>query len=144
MDLEWALQLELVGRMALALVIGFIIGLERKASGHPAGERTHALVSLGSATFTIVSIYAFPVGDPGRVAAQIVTGLGFLGAGIIFRGRESFEVHGLTTAAGIWAVGAIGMTIGAGLYLIGICSATLLLLVLISERFINRWQKKRK
>ena len=128
--------LELIGRLLLAVFLGFLIGLERELAGQPAGERTHALASLGAATFALISVTAFPGSDPARVAAGVVTGLGFLGAGMILKERGK-EVHGLTTAAGIWAVGGIGLAIGAGLYLLGVTSAVLVGLLLALERLLR-------
>lgn len=109
-------QLDIVGRLVLASILGAAIGLEREIHDHPAGMRTHLLVALGSAGFTILSIEAFaaPGADPARIAAQIVTGIGFLGAGAII--RQGLSVKGLTTAAGLWVVAAIGMAAGAGYY----------------------------
>lgn len=124
---EW----EVVGRLVLAAFLGMVIGLERELRGQAAGERTHALASLGSAAFGLISLQAFPAGDQARVAAGVVTGLGFLGAGMILKTEE--HVHGLTTAAGIWAVGAIGLAIGAGLYLLGLVTASLVGLILLLE-----------
>jgi putative Mg2+ transporter-C (MgtC) family protein len=134
--MDLLLELELVGRLILAAFLGFVIGLERELAGQPAGERTHALASLGAATFAVISALAFPGGDTARVAAGVVTGLGFLGAGMILK-EERQEIHGLTTAAGIWAVGAIGLAIGAGMYLLGIASAVLVGLILASERVLR-------
>ena len=107
------LQLELAVRLLVAAVLGALIGFEREYHAHPAGMRTHLLVSVGSATFTVLSIEAFkaPGSDPGRIAAQIVTGIGFLGAGAIL--KEGRTVKGLTTAASLWAVAGIGMAAGA-------------------------------
>jgi putative Mg2+ transporter-C (MgtC) family protein len=111
-------------RLAVACALGAAIGLEREIRDREAGIRTHLLVSLGSALFTIVSAYGFHAflanggsvvrADPARVAAQIVTGIGFLGAGAII--REGLSVRGLTTAATLWVVAAIGMACGAGYY----------------------------
>lgn len=129
-------ELELVGRLILATLLGFLIGLERELAGQPAGERTHALASLGAATFALISVSAFPGSDPARVAAGVVTGLGFLGAGMILKGGEE-RIHGLTTAAGIWAVGGIGLAVGAGLYLLGVSSAILVGLLLALERLLK-------
>jgi putative Mg2+ transporter-C (MgtC) family protein len=134
--MDLMLELELVGRLILAAFLGFVIGLERELTGQPAGERTHALASLGAATFAVISTLAFPGGDTARVAAGVVTGLGFLGAGMILK-EEGQEIHGLTTAAGIWAVGAIGLAIGAGMYPLGIASALLVGLILASERVLR-------
>jgi putative Mg2+ transporter-C (MgtC) family protein len=134
--MEVVLEWEMVGRVILATVIGYLIGLERELTGQPAGERTHALVALGAAVFALISGVAFPGGDTARVAAGVVTGLGFLGAGMILK-KEGEEIQGLTTAAGIWAVGAIGLAIGAGMYVLGIPSAVLVGLILVSERALN-------
>lgn len=125
-------DLELVGRLVLAAVLGFLIGLERELRGQAAGERTHALVALGAAAFALISARAFPGGDTARVAAGVVTGIGFLGAGMILK-REGEEIAGLTTAAGIWAVGSIGLAIGAGLYLLGTVTAGLVAVILAAE-----------
>jgi putative Mg2+ transporter-C (MgtC) family protein len=110
------LDLELMLRVVLAFVLGGVIGYEREVVQRPAGLRTHMLVAAGSAAFTVVSIFGFvgegTVRDPARVAAQIVTGVGFLGAGTIW--RTSSTVRGLTTAASIWLVAAVGMLAGGG------------------------------
>jgi putative Mg2+ transporter-C (MgtC) family protein len=129
-------ELELVGRLLLAVVLGFLIGLERELAGQPAGERTHALASLGAAVFALVSLLGFSGSDPARVAAGVVSGLGFLGAGMILKEKEQ-EVQGLTTAAGIWAVGGIGLAIGTGLYLLGLAAAVLVGLLLALERLLR-------
>lgn len=111
-------DLELMGRVLLSFVLGAIIGFERERTGRPAGLRTHILVCAGSVCFTIAGVYGFESSavnrDPARVAAQVVAGVGFLGAGTIFRTPST--VRGLTTAASIWVVAAIGMLIGAGMY----------------------------
>jgi putative Mg2+ transporter-C (MgtC) family protein len=148
MDFTHIPEFELIVRLVLAAFLGYMIGLERQITGHPAGDRTFALTSLGAAMFTIISLKAFPVGDS-RVAAGVVTGLGFLGAGMIIR-TQGREIKGLTTAAGIWAVGAIGLAIGSGMYIMGVGSTILVLFLLSSERLlhidqhINDWRKKRK
>jgi putative Mg2+ transporter-C (MgtC) family protein len=135
-DMDWGqLSLgELTLRLASATFLGGLIGLEREQRERAAGLRTHALVSVGSALFTIVSIYGFPVLsgdeaalDPSRVAAQIVSGIGFLGAGIIiFRDNT---VRGLTTAATVWAVAGVGMASGGGLYAAAILGTGFMLLI---------------
>jgi putative Mg2+ transporter-C (MgtC) family protein len=138
-------------RLLIAAGLGGAIGLERELRDHEAGFRTHLLVSLGACVFTLVSAYAWtdwtfstPQGvvfDPTRIAAQIVTGIGFLGAGaIIVRG---ISVRGLTTAATLWVVAAIGMAAGTGYYVVGIGAAVLVLvslgpLKLISTRVLAR------
>jgi len=111
-------------RLLVAAALGGVIGLERELDEKAAGLRTHMLVSVGSALFTMVGAYGFHDfltsgdavvrADPGRIAAQIVTGIGFLGAGVIF--RQGFTVRGLTTAASLWLVAAIGMAAGAGFW----------------------------
>src|SRR5262245_178275 len=100
-------------RLLVAAALGALVGLEREIRDPPAGMRTHLLVCLGSAGFTVLSIAAFPApgSDPARVAAQIVTGVGFLGAGAIL--KEGATIRGLTTAASLWAVAAVGMAAGA-------------------------------
>lgn len=138
-----AMDLEPVGRLVLATLIGFAIGLEREAAGQPAGERTHALVALGSATFTLLSLTAFRGADTARVAAGVVSGLGFLGAGMILKDADA-RVRGLTTAAGIWVVGAIGVAIGSGMYLYGLVCAALAALVLFSERVLRLGERLRR
>ena len=114
-------------RLLVAALCGVLIGFERKTRMKEAGLRTHAIVSLGSALFTIISIYGFSANhDASRVAAQIVTGIGFLGAGMIIFRRNT--LHGLTTAAGIWATAGIGMAMGAGLYEVGLFATVIILL----------------
>ena len=106
-------------RVLIAGLIGVLIGIERERGHKPAGARTYGGVAIGAATFTVVGILAFGEGDPAsRVAAQIITGIGFLGAGTILHMRG--RVVGLTTAAGLWVVAAIGMAIGSGMYILGI------------------------
>jgi putative Mg2+ transporter-C (MgtC) family protein len=142
MAFDLATELDLVGRLLLAAVLGAAVGIEREIHDHPAGIRTHLLVSLGSGLFTVLSIVGFPSADgsatdPSRVAAQIVTGIGFLGAGAILKYGPT--VRGLTTAASLWATAGIGMAAGAGLPVLGL-TATVIVLVslwplrLLSER----------
>ncbi len=124
------LQLDLSLRLIIAVMLSAVVGYDRERHDHPAGLRTHILVGLGSALFTVLSLYAFGNGDHGRVAAQIVTGIGFLGAGAIIQGRSGRSIHGMTTAAGIWAVAAIGMACGTGSYLVAAVAALLTWFVL--------------
>ena len=121
MDVDALVALEMVWRMVLAAVCGIVIGYERMNHFKAAGVKTHMIVGLSAAIMTIVSIAGFPNSpDEGsaRVAAQIISGMGFLGAGIIFRRHNS--VQGLTTAAGVWGTAGIGMAVGCGLYAVGI------------------------
>jgi putative Mg2+ transporter-C (MgtC) family protein len=116
----------IIARLLLSAILGGLVGLEREIHGRPAGFRTHLLVSLGSCLFTVVSIYfhelwggssgsGIVAADPGRIAAQVVTGIGFLGAGAII--REKASIRGLTTAACLWVVSAVGIACGVGMYL---------------------------
>lgn len=106
---------EIVIRLAASAVVASIMGWEREKMHKPAGLRTNMLVGVASTLITLVSIDAIPQSDPGRIAAGIVTGIGFLGAGTIFKAKD--HVNGLTTAATIWAVSGLGIAIGAGYYL---------------------------
>ena len=140
--LGFNLELELAGRLAPGLILGAAIGFERELHRQPAGFRTHSLVALGSALFTIISAYGFagPSVTPTRFAAQIVSGIGFIGAGTILQHRGN--IRGLTTAASLWSVAAIGMAAGAGLLALALIG-TLLILVVLSlldnvEAFIRR------
>ncbi|TAN32165.1 MgtC/SapB family protein [Patescibacteria group bacterium] len=123
-------QIYLVGQVVLALVLGAALGWQRGHSGKWAGLRTYALVTAGSALFTILSVNSFGA-DIARVAAQIVTGIGFLGAGTIL--HKETRVEGLTTAAGLWMTAAIGMAVGVGFYILSIASSVLIFLVLMFD-----------
>ncbi|MDH4335216.1 MAG: MgtC/SapB family protein [Chloroflexota bacterium] len=142
-DLSFDTELQLAGRLAAGLVLGAVIGLERELHRQPAGFRTHALVALGAALFTIVSAYGFAGDgvDPTRIAAQIVSGIGFIGAGTILQHRGN--IRGLTTAASLWSVAAIGMAAGAGLLVMAMIGTVLILVVLaLLDRvaaFMSRW-----
>lgn len=144
------LQLQFVFRIFLAGICGMIIGLERKNRSKEAGIRTHFVVACGAALMMVVSKYAFfdviSKGiyegvevrlDPSRIASTIASGIGFLGAGMIFVHRNT--ITGLTTAAGIWATSGVGMAIGAGLYSIGICATVLILFAQIILHKNFRW-----
>lgn len=118
---EW---LEIILRFLLAAALGAAIGYERERHAKAAGLRTHTLISSGAALFTLASIYGFNGGaDPSRVAAGVVAGIGFIGAGVIFRGMRGEGVAGITTAASVWVTAAIGLAAGAGLYLISAIAA---------------------
>lgn len=133
-------------RLLLALLFGSIVGLEREQKERGAGMRTVALVTLGSALFTIVSAYGFLdlLGqfhitlDPTRIASYIVAGIGFLGAGTIFMSRESEKVKGLTTAASIWVMAAVGIACGAGLLLEAATTTVLAMIVLVFLSYVER------
>ena len=133
MDASTGDQLAIVGRLALGGLLGAFMGLERELRGHPAGIRTMSMVTLGACLFTDVS-QLMGAGD--RIAAQIVTGIGFLGAGVIF--REGTGIKGITTAATVWAAAAIGMAIGRQLYVAGILGAVIIFALLWSRPLTHR------
>jgi putative Mg2+ transporter-C (MgtC) family protein len=135
-------DLELLGRLLLAAVLGGAIGAERELNDQPAGLRTHMLLTIGACLFTLISAYGFDGGtDPSRIAAQIVTGIGFLGGGAIV--RYGLTVKGVTTAASIWATASVGVAIGAGSYVLGIGGAVLVVGTLFGLRRVDevlgRW-----
>ncbi|MGE5309236.1 MAG: MgtC/SapB family protein [Deltaproteobacteria bacterium] len=133
-------------RLFLSVALGGLVGLEREVHGRAAGLRTHMMVSLGSCLIMLTSMYVFdiykqsaPV-DPSRIAAGVITGIGFLGAGTILRGGNSAEgVRGLTTASSLWVVAAIGLAVGTGFYAAAIFTTVLALVVLL---FLGRFEKK--
>lgn len=135
--MTFAFEMELLGRIIIAGICGAIIGYERKNRKKEAGIRTHIIVSLASALMMIVSKYCFTdlenwaIGDrgadPSRIASQVISGVSFLGAGMIFVNKKA--ITGLTTAAGIWATSGVGLAIGSGLYFIGITTAILIVVI---------------
>lgn len=138
-------------KLLLSMLLGAIIGIERRRKGQIAGLRTFALISMGATLAMLISIYIPQVylglknGDPGRIAAQVVSGVGFLGAGAIIQMKGS--VRGLTTAAGIWMTACIGLAVGAGMYLISIIATLLIIFILVNiERLEQRhnflWESK--
>lgn len=139
-------QLVYVFRMLMAGICGAVIGLERKNRSKEAGIRTHCVVAVGSALMMIISKYGFDdiggSGDGSRIAAQVVSGIGFLGAGMIFVHKNM--ITGLTTAAGIWATSGVGMAIGAGQYIVGIASAIIIIIAQIVLHLNFRWIKTPK
>ncbi len=136
-------NIELIARLLLATALGAIIGFEREAKNKPAGVRTHALVCLGACVFTLVSMSfgSFANVDPSRVAAGIVTGIGFLGAGAIFRSET--RIRGLTTAADLWVVSAIGLAVALGEYITAVTTALIVFFILYSARIVNLKEKKK-
>lgn len=144
MEMHW----DLVIRLLVAAVLGSLIGAERERLSWAAGLRTHMLVCVGSCLFMIVSAYGFSgtlgpnvVLDPSRVAAQVVSGIGFLGAGsILLRGDL---IKGLTTAASLWTVAAIGLAVGGGLYVEALVSTVVILLILVGVKPLERWYQRR-
>lgn len=126
---------DVLARLLVGTGLAAILGLEREVTGKAAGLRTHAMVGLGAALFTVLSQHAFSSADSSRVAAQIVSGIGFLGAGAIF--RSGALVKGLTTAAGLWAAAAIGMAAGAGQESWATLGAGVAVLVLLALRYVD-------
>ena len=144
-----ALQLDLLGRLLLASLLGGVIGIEREVSGKPAGLRTNLLICVGSALFTALSIEVAALGgdpgirsDPGRIAAQIVSGIGFLGAGSILHSRG--RITGLTTAATIWVVAAVGMAVGARAYVAAVGTTALVVLSLVLLVRLERFTRSHR
>jgi putative Mg2+ transporter-C (MgtC) family protein len=138
-------QSEIIIRMLISLFVGLLIGYERSRNLKPAGVRTYSLVCIGATLFMIVSVYGIPelgynfVGyrvDPGRVAAQIVTGIGFVGAGAIWKDRGN--IRGLTTAANLWVTAGLGMAIGIGMYFLVLTSVICIFLALYSSPVLCR------
>ncbi len=124
--------IEIILRLLLAAALGAGIGYQRERANKPAGLRTHILICLGSALFTVVSIFGFGGGvDAARVAAGVVTGIGFIGAGVILRGVRGDHLVGITTAASVWVTAAIGLAAGTGMYLIAFIVAVVAVLVLM-------------
>jgi putative Mg2+ transporter-C (MgtC) family protein len=143
MPIDFATDSGYALRLLVAAILGALVGLEREIHDHPAGMRTHLLVSLGSAGFTVLSIAAFPApgADPARIAAQIVSGIGFLGAGAILKAGAT--IRGLTTAASLWTVAAVGMAAGAAAWIVAITITVIAIvslwpLQLVADRFIGR------
>lgn len=136
-------MLNSVCKLLLSFLLGAIIGLERKHKGQKAGMRTFALISMGATLAMLVSIYipqeylGLKNGDPGRIAAQVVSGIGFLGAGAIIQSKGS--VRGLTTAAGIWITAMIGLAVGAGMYVLSVAATLLVVATLI---LLDRYESK--
>jgi putative Mg2+ transporter-C (MgtC) family protein len=122
-------ELEMVLRLLLAATLGGVVGFQRERAGKQAGIRTYSLISIGSAMFTVASALGFLGADPSRIAAGIVAGIGFIGAGAIMH-RDGGIVDGLTTAATIWVVAGIGLAAGAGMYVIAPVATAIVLIIL--------------
>src|SRR5579864_1091337 len=144
-DAEFAL------RMVVATLLAGIVGLERERGERAAGLRTHALVGLGSCLVMLVSAFGFEdwhyspgALDPSRIAAQVVSGIGFLGAGVIIFQRDGGVVRGLTTAASVWVVAAIGLAVGGGMYVTAVVSTAIALLILAGLKPLERSVARRR
>ena len=142
---------EFLGRLVLAALLGGVVGLEREIHGRPAGIRTYLILSLGTALLMVLSEYLLVAyhskypglslqGDPGRIAGQAITGIGFLGAGVIIRYKDT--IRGLTTAACVWLVCSVGLAVGAGFYVVGVAVTLLTLLALIGLKAGERRMRK--
>lgn len=141
-----SIEINIVGsiyKLVLSMLLGAVVGFERKRKGQTAGVRTFSLIAMGATLAMILSIYVpqeymgLKNGDPGRIAAQVITGIGFLGAGAIIQMKGS--VRGLTTAAGIWMVAIIGMAVGVGMYVVSVIASALILFILVQlERIEHR------
>ena len=132
-------EIEIVVKLAVSAVLGALIGFEREIHQKPAGMRTHSLVCIGSTLFTILSVSMMGA-DPSRIAAGIVTGIGFLGAGMIFRAEN--KVRGLTTAAELWVLAAIGLAVGIGYYFAALVTTLIVIFILIPMKYIEREAKE--
>ncbi len=146
-EIPWisSVELTMALRLVVAAVLGGIVGIERGSGDRPAGFRTHILVCVGSTLFMLVSIYGFDDieatnfenrRDSARIAAQVVSGIGFLGAGTIL--HEGLTIRGLTTAASLWIVSAIGLAVGSGMYLIGTLATAITMITLVT---FHSWEK---
>jgi len=136
MSIDSQTELLFAVRLVVAAVLGAVIGFERERRGRSAGIRTFAAVALGSCAFTLISFIVTPTGnETTRIAAQIVTGVGFLGAGVILHDQGQTHISGLTTSATMWSAGAVGMAVGFGLYILAVVTTALLLLLLMLRHF---------
>lgn len=136
-DLDWALELSMAGRLLYAAILGIAIGLERERHKRSAGIRTYAAIAMGACAFSLVSMHV-GAPDPTRIAAQVVSGIGFIGAGIIFRQED--RVSGLTTAATVWATAAVGMAVAYKMLILPALTAILLHLLLA----LHHWTRRAK
>lgn len=145
---SWHTHLIMLGQVLLAFALGLIVGIEREYHHSPAGIRTYAAVCLGACVFGLISTHAegahfyTSISDPTRIAAQIVSGIGFLGAGVIF--RDGSKTNGLTTAATIWAIAAVGLAIAFEMYLVSLVTTALIIFLLTINYFppIRRWKMR--
>jgi putative Mg2+ transporter-C (MgtC) family protein len=138
MTMDFQADLEIISRIIIAFLLGGLIGWERERHGISAGIRTYGAICLGSCVFGIVSL-SVAGADPSRIAAQVVTGIGFLGGGLIFRQGDNY-ISGLTTAATLWATAAVGLAVALGMYMISLLTAVLIFFLLFLPRL--HWWKK--
>tara|TARA_R110002072_G_scaffold300574_1_gene478387 strand:+ start:402 stop:869 length:468 start_codon:yes stop_codon:yes gene_type:complete len=136
------IELIIVAQLFIAFLLGAIIGLEREKHGNAAGIRTYAAVTLGAALFTLIGIHSPDATAAGRIVANIVTGIGFLGAGIIYKDNTKGLTHGLTTASSVWAASAIGVAVAYNMYLIAVSATVAIYFLLALHHF--KWYNKLK
>ena len=135
------IELSMILKVVLAAFFGLLIGLEREGGRKGAGSRTFSLLCIGSALFTLMSVYGFPGSKaPERLAAQIVSGVGFIGAGVIWRERGEL-LHGITTAAGIWIAAAVGMALALDFYLIALVTTVLTMMIFAKGHPVKKAKK---
>jgi len=137
MNIDWFFELQVALKLIISFTIGAVIGWERERTGHEAGIRTFGLISLGSCAFGLVSI-RIGSSDHGRIAAQVVSGIGFICAGVIF--RENGSIKGLTTAATLWCTAAVGLAVALDMYMISLLSAVIIF-IFLSLRRTRLWSK---
>lgn len=131
-------HIDLYIRLSVATILGFVIGLERAIKGKPAGIRTHILVCLGAAlAMTLSSLNVGPYMDPMRLAAQVISGIGFLGAGVIWKDRHNYK-RGLTTAANLWIAACVGLTVGYGAYDLAIITVLLMFIAMNLPKLVEK------
>ena len=143
------IELIIVAQLIVAFILGAVIGLERERHGNSAGIRTYAAVTLGAALFTLIGIHTTDVTAAGRIVANIVTGIGFLGAGIIYRDNAKDLTYGLTTASSIWATAAVGVAVAYNMYVIAVTATIAIYFLLALQHFrwyiqlTEKWAEKR-
>lgn len=142
MEFDIKVEIILVSKVVFATILGSIIGLERERHGNSAGIRTYAAVSLGAALFTLIGIHATDATAASRIVSNIVTGIGFIGAGIIYRDGEKGLTHGLTSASSLWATAAVGVAVAYNMFTIAIISTGLIYFLLALHHF--KWYLRLK
>mgnify|MGYP003675046890 CR=1 FL=1 len=135
-------ELVIIAQIFIAFLLGALIGLEREKHGNAAGIRTYAAVTLGAALFTLIGIYSADVTAAGRIIANVVTGIGFLGAGIIYQNNAKGLTHGLTTASSVWAAAAVGVAVAYNMYFIAVAATVAIYFLLALHHF--KWYIKLK
>lgn len=135
MDVDFKLELILASKLIVAAVLGCIIGIEREQHNNPAGIRTYGAVALGAALFTLIGIHSTDITAASRIAANIVTGIGFLGAGIIYKNAVNGFTNGLTSASTLWATAAVGVAVAYNMFIIAVVSTAIIYFLLALHHF---------